>query len=124
MATAKVLNESYQNFLENPSRDAMNTLLLVIQDHCLSKYDEFVNADDLTQNVLIEIWRRVDATCPEPLQPFDPARSSFSTWTSLIVKTQMLMGIREEESEDYDSVGDTYDLDRIVYGSHDTRYED
>lgn len=108
MATAKVLNESYQNFLESKDGTAgLNTLLEVIREHSLGKYPD----DDVAQEVVLEVWRRIDPTCPSPMAAYDPSRASFSTWVSLIVNTMISHELQGKEPIDY--VGSSYDLAQL-----------
>lgn len=108
MATAKTLNESYQNFLESKDGNVgLNVLLGNVREHALSKYPN----EDVVQEVVLEVWRRVDPRCSNPLAPYDATRSSFSTWISLIVKTMISHDIEAKEPLDY--VGSAYDLAQL-----------
>lgn len=108
MATAKSLNESYQNFLEGKDGNhGLKKLLEVVREHTLSKYPD----EDVAQNVVIEVWRRIDPTCLYPMAKYEWNRASFSTWVSLIVKTMISHEIDSRDPLDY--VGSSHDLMQI-----------
>ena len=109
MATAKKLNESYQNFLESKDGTAgLETLLKVIREHVIEEIELKENklkhlSEDLAQDVTIYVWQH----------RFEfQNKASFSTWLHHIIKSFILWTLRDEE--EYVSLGTSYDLDLFI----------
>ena len=112
MASAKKLNNYYNEYEKYQSLEHLENLLGIVRQHVidsLSKNKDLkYRSEDVAQDVLFKVWRSIDRRCTASFESFDSSKSSFSTWLSMVSTGIISKELRD--SEEYESIGATTDL--------------